>query len=131
MKFPNTEGEVGKLARYMISGFRSQQEIFPAPPVPPDELQTRFATYITAREAAAEASGFAASAYTLKDEALEELVSDMKSNIRYAENRTDFDDAKLKMIDQILEHLHRTQASRRRNRAPPRRWKSAATTTSP
>lgn len=98
MKFPNTEGEIGKLAQYTISGFRSQQEIFPAPPVPPDELQTRFTTYVNAREAAAEASGLAANAYPLKDEALEELVSDMKSNIRYAENTADFDDGKLKTI---------------------------------
>ena len=34
------------------------------------------------------------------------------------------------VIDRILEHLRRTHASRRRQRAPPRRWKSAATTTS-
>ena len=31
-----------------------------------------------------------------------------------------------KTIDRILEHLRRTGASRRRQRAPPRRWKSAA-----
>jgi len=98
MKFPNTEGEIGKLAQFLISGLRSQQETFPAPPVPPDELQTRFATYVTAREAAVEASGLAASSYTMKDEALDELVADMKSNIRYAENTADFDDGKLKTL---------------------------------
>ncbi len=31
-----------------------------------------------------------------------------------------------KTIDRILEHLRRTRATRRRPRAPPRRWKSAA-----
>jgi hypothetical protein len=35
-----------------------------------------------------------------------------------------------KTIDKILEHLRRTRASRRRQRAPPRRWKSAASTAS-
>jgi hypothetical protein len=35
-----------------------------------------------------------------------------------------------KTIDRILDHLHRTQASRRRQRAPPRRWKSPASTAS-
>jgi hypothetical protein len=35
-----------------------------------------------------------------------------------------------KTIDRILEHLRRTRASRRRQRAPPRRWKSAASTSS-
>jgi hypothetical protein len=33
-------------------------------------------------------------------------------------------------IDRILEHLRRTGASRRRQRAPPRRWKSASSTAS-
>ena len=32
-----------------------------------------------------------------------------------------------KTIDRILEHLRRTRATRRRQRAPPRRWKSTAT----
>ena len=33
-------------------------------------------------------------------------------------------------IDGILEHLRRTAPTRRRPRAPPRRWKSSATTVS-
>jgi hypothetical protein len=33
-----------------------------------------------------------------------------------------------KTIDRILEHLRRTETSHRRQRAPPRRWKSAAGT---
>jgi hypothetical protein len=98
MRFPNTEGEIGKLAQFMISGLTSNQELFPAPPVPSDELRTRFDTYVSAREAAVDASGVAARSYTAKDEALEELVADLKSNIRYAENTADFDDDKLKTI---------------------------------
>jgi len=35
-----------------------------------------------------------------------------------------------KVIDRILEHLRRTKSSRRRPRAPPRRWKSPASTIS-
>jgi hypothetical protein len=35
-----------------------------------------------------------------------------------------------KTIDRILEHLRRTQTSRRRQRTPPRRWESAANTAS-
>ena len=35
-----------------------------------------------------------------------------------------------KTIDRILDHLRRTQTSHRRQRAPPRRWKSAASTAS-
>ena len=29
MRFPNTEGEIGKLAQFMISGLTSNQELFP------------------------------------------------------------------------------------------------------
>jgi hypothetical protein len=35
-----------------------------------------------------------------------------------------------KTIDRILEHLRRTKNSRRRQRAPPRRWKSTESTAS-
>ena len=98
MRFPNTEGEIGKLARFMINGLRTEQELYSAPPVPPDDLQARFDTYVTAREAAQKASGVAAQFYTEKDEALEELVGDMKTVIRYAENTTDFNDSELKKI---------------------------------
>jgi len=35
-----------------------------------------------------------------------------------------------KVIDRILEHLRPAKSSRRRPRAPPRRWKSAASSTS-
>ena len=34
------------------------------------------------------------------------------------------------VIDRILDHLQRTAPTRRHPRAPPRRWKSAATTAS-
>jgi hypothetical protein len=98
MRFPHTEGEIGKLAQFMISGLRTEQELFPAPPVPPDDLQARFDTYVSAREAARKASGVAARLYTEKDDALEELVADLKSVIRYAENTTDFNDDDLKTI---------------------------------
>jgi len=37
-------------------------------------------------------------ATTAKDEALKDLADAMKSDIRYAENTVDFDDAKLKLI---------------------------------
>jgi hypothetical protein len=47
MRFPNTGGEIGKLAQFMISGLTSNQ-LFPSPPVPPDELRTRFETYVSA-----------------------------------------------------------------------------------
>jgi hypothetical protein len=98
MRFPNTEGEIGKLAQYMISGLRTEQELYPSPPVPPDELQAGFDTYLAAREAAKKSSGVAARLYTAKDEVLDELVADMKTVIRYAENTTYYNDDELTTI---------------------------------
>jgi hypothetical protein len=98
MRFPNTEGEIGKLAQYMISGFNSQADDFPSPPVSAEELQSKLEEYVRAREAAAKASGLAAQSYSVKDETLDDLVGDMKADLRYAENTTAFDDDKLKAI---------------------------------
>ncbi len=81
MRFPSTEGEIGKLAQYMISGFNSQADDFPSPPVSPEELQSKLEEYVRAREAAAKASGLAAQSYTVKDETLDDLVGDMKADL--------------------------------------------------
>ena len=74
---------IGKLAQFMIHGLRTEQELFPTPPVPPDDLQANFDTYVAACEAATEASGVAARLYTEKDEALDELAADMKTVIHH------------------------------------------------
>ncbi len=55
-------------------------------------IYRRYRENLIAKQAAVEA------ATTAKDEALEELVEAMKSDIRYAENTVDFDDDKLKLI---------------------------------
>ena len=72
--------------------------VYPSPPVAPAELTAPISAYTTARNAAIAAQAAAEEATTAKDEALEDLVDAMKSDIRYAENTVDFDDDKLKLI---------------------------------
>ena len=55
-------------------------------------IYRRYRENLIAKQAAAE------DATTAKDEALEELVKAMKSDIRHAENTVDYDDDKLKLI---------------------------------
>ena len=54
--------------------------------------------YTTAKNAAVAAIAAAENATGTKDDALEALTDAMKSDIRYAENKVNYDDDKLKLI---------------------------------
>ncbi len=97
-RFPRTEPEVIALAQAMVSGLTSNAAIYPAPPVLPAALTTLVGSYTTAKNAAIAAVAAAEAATGSKDDALENLTDAMKSDIRYAENKVDFDDVKLKLI---------------------------------
>jgi len=97
-RFPRTEAEVMALAEAMESGLADNAAIYPAPPVAVLDLTAAKPAYITALNAAIAAKAAAEAATTAKDDALEDLVDAMKSDIRYAENTVDFDDDKLKLI---------------------------------
>jgi hypothetical protein len=96
--FPRSEAEIGSLAQYLISGFRTYTEDFPAPPVSPDDLEGSLHSYFEVRESAAASTGAATEAVAMKQEALETLVSQMKTNLRYAENTVNFDNGKLEQL---------------------------------
>jgi hypothetical protein len=66
--------------------------------VPPDELQATLQVYLDAREAAGSATGAATEAIAVKQEAIEALADQMKSNLRYAENTVKYDNAKLEKL---------------------------------
>ena len=59
---------------------------------------TLVGAYTTAKNAAIAALAAAENATAGKDDALENLTDAMKSDIRYAENKVDYDDDKLKLI---------------------------------
>lgn len=97
-RFPLKEAEISALVEAMITGFTDNTTVYPAPPVAVADLTTAKAAYITATNVAIAARAAAEAATTAKDEALEDLIDAMKTDIRYAENVTGDDDAKLKLI---------------------------------
>ena len=97
-RFPRTEAEVVALAEAMISGLADNAAVYPAPPVLPADLTTLISAYTVVKNDSIAAQAAAEQATADKDDALEELVDAMKSDIRYAENTVDFDDDKLKLI---------------------------------
>jgi len=97
-RFPRTEAEVVALAEAMISGLADNAAVYPAPPVLPADLTTLISAYTVVKNDSIAAQAAAEQATADKDDALEDLVEAMKSDIRYAENTVDFDDDKLKLI---------------------------------
>jgi hypothetical protein len=51
-RFPHTEADIAALAMVLTEGLRKTPELFPAPPVPADELQASLDAYNEARTAA-------------------------------------------------------------------------------
>jgi hypothetical protein len=52
-RFPYREADVARLAQDLIAGLTAHTEDFPAPPVPPDELQTALSQYPARRRSSA------------------------------------------------------------------------------
>jgi hypothetical protein len=97
-RFPNREADVAALASDLAHGLTQYAEDFPAPPVTPEDIKTALEAYVSAREKAVAAQGVAAEAFDVKNDALDDLIDNMKAAIRYAEDAVDYDDAKLKLI---------------------------------
>lgn len=97
-RFPSRENDVAALAIAVIDGFGNNTEVFPAPPIPPEELTSALQAYRDTREAAARASGAAKDAYDAKDAALEELTDAIKTDLKYAEVAANGEEGKLNLI---------------------------------
>ena len=97
-RFPTRENDIAALANELIEGFTNNSEVFPTPPVPPEELTAALQAYWEVREAAAKAVATAKNAYNAKDEALEQLTDAMKADIKYAEVTVDDEEGSLKLI---------------------------------
>jgi hypothetical protein len=86
------------LAERLVSGFRSNLALFPALPVPWFALNIKKLTYQSRHNNFMAARAAAEQSIAVKDDALENLIDALKSDIRYAENTVNFDDDKLKLI---------------------------------
>ena len=83
--FPNTEPDIAAFAMVLIDGLRQAALEFPAPPVPPDPLQQSLDQYNEARTAAVAAESAARDQVAAKNQALEQLVDNMRLDLKYAE----------------------------------------------
>ena len=96
--FPKSESEITTLAEFLASGLTNHSDLFPSPPVIPVDLNQTLAAFQTAATAALEASAAAETATAEKLAALEMLVSNVKCDLRYAENQSGGADDQLKLL---------------------------------
>ena len=97
-RFPQKEVEIAALAERLVSGFRNNLALFPAPPVNWALLNAKRNLYYGARDALLAKQAAAESAIASKDDALAELIEALKSDLRYAENTVNGDDDQLKLL---------------------------------
>ena len=97
-RFPTKEAEIAALAERLYRGLLDNNPTFPQPPVHPMLLRMRKLTYQSRHDTFLAARAAAEQSITDKDTALEELIDALKSDIRYAENKVDYNDDKLKLI---------------------------------
>ena len=97
-KFPITEADIVALAEVMQSGLTGNLTVYPAPPVLPLDLVALISAYQSAKNGAIAATAAAEEATATKNDALDDMVEAMKTDIRYAENTVNYDDDKLKLI---------------------------------
>ncbi|NJL81991.1 MAG: fibronectin type III domain-containing protein [Chloroflexaceae bacterium] len=97
-RFPISEPEIVALAQASINGLKTNTDFYPSPPIDPVELSVKLETYLQAREAAITAQAAAQQATAAKNESLQELIDDLKSDLRYAEIAVDYNDAQLKLL---------------------------------
>ncbi|MBI4500784.1 MAG: fibronectin type III domain-containing protein [Gemmatimonadetes bacterium] len=83
--FPKTENDIQVFGQLLVQGLRELQSELPSPPMGVDDLKTKLDTYRTALEATILTEGAFREQHGVKDQALQELVSGMRADIKYAE----------------------------------------------
>ena len=94
-RFPRTESEIKALAQNIVTGLAANAADFAAPPVASVALQALLDSFITLCDEQVAALSAAEQVTQTKAAGLEELITAMKADLRYAEDAVDYDDAKL------------------------------------
>ena len=94
-RFPEREAEIKALAQNLATGLAANLVDFPAPPITTIALQALLDSLVTLCDDQAAAQSAAEQVTETKRAALEELVTAMRTDLRYAEDAVAFDDAKL------------------------------------
>lgn len=96
MQFPSKENDVISLAQTMLAGLTAHAADFPS--ITPAALQTALSGYTASRDNQDNAKAIAQVATVSKEEAMEDLVTIMKNNIKAAQIDTTSNPAKLTEI---------------------------------
>ncbi len=97
-EFPKKEADIFDLGSRLMDGLLRGRLIFPDPPVSSFCIYMRLLNFNACHQGALKARSLAETAQSAKDKALADLVEAMKANLRYAENITNFQDDKLKLL---------------------------------
>nr|VFJ94662.1 MAG: Fibronectin type III domain-containing protein [Candidatus Kentron sp. H]VFJ94910.1 MAG: Fibronectin type III domain-containing protein [Candidatus Kentron sp. H]VFK01801.1 MAG: Fibronectin type III domain-containing protein [Candidatus Kentron sp. H] len=96
--FPIEEGKIFILGEEMSAGLKAHPDLYPAPPVTPEDIDEALTAYAASRGAVIATRSAAEQATAAKQAALQTLANKVKMNLRYAEMAVGFEDAKLKAI---------------------------------
>ncbi|CAK8723449.1 MAG: Fibronectin type III domain-containing protein [Candidatus Electronema aureum] len=97
MNFPHREAEIRALAQNIIAGLTENAD-FPNPPIAVSELRNLLDAFINQSDAQVAAQAAAQQATEGKRDAQDRLVSAMKTNLHYAEDAAQGNDAKLAVL---------------------------------
>jgi len=94
-RFPDREAEIKALAQNVVTGLAANAADFPSPPVASAALAALLDSFITLCDEQVAAQAAAEQVTATKVAGLEELVTAMRADLRYAEDAVNYDDAKL------------------------------------
>lgn len=94
-RFPDREADIKALAQSVVTGLTANAADFPAPPVPPADLQALLNAFIVLGDEQVAAQAAAEQITVTKRSALDALIRAMRTDLRYAEDAVNRDDAKL------------------------------------
>ena len=94
MRFPKTEAKIITLAQKIISGLKDNPN-FPNPPFSPDQLQEQLDKVIASGDAQVKALAAAKQATDTKQTDFNDMITEMKSVLHYAEDAVHDDDTLL------------------------------------
>lgn len=97
-RFPDREAEIKALAQNIVTGLAANAADFPTPPVASVDLQALLNSFITLSDEQVAAQAAAEQVTATKNAGMEELVTAMRADLRYAEDAVNYDDAKLSAL---------------------------------
>nr|VFJ89598.1 MAG: hypothetical protein BECKH772A_GA0070896_1001613 [Candidatus Kentron sp. H]VFJ92749.1 MAG: hypothetical protein BECKH772B_GA0070898_100336 [Candidatus Kentron sp. H]VFJ97603.1 MAG: hypothetical protein BECKH772C_GA0070978_1001412 [Candidatus Kentron sp. H] len=97
-RFPDDESKILELAKNMVRGLTDPSALYPDPPTPPLDLDTKVDAYEQAKEDIAALQAALKVAFDAKETIVTDLTDQVKRNLRYAGNTVGDDDAKLSLI---------------------------------